>query len=290
MKIDSDDNSERLNPLDGERLQYLKQFPSPPRGFWSTIPESDWNDWRWQMRNRITSVDAIRRFLPNLTTSEQQGIEWAGTHFGFSITPYLSTLFDPSNIHCPIRIQFIPQMEESVISPGESLDPCAEEPYQVVPWLIHRYPDRVLLLVTNQCAAYCRYCTRSRLVNHEGKGIYNGTAFDKQLAYIKDHKEIRDVLISGGDPFLLSESRLSIILSALRAIPHVEIIRIGTRIPVTLPQRITAELVALLKQFTLLYINIHVNHPSELTIESRAVLNQLADAGIPQGNQSVLLK
>lgn len=206
-----------------------------------------------------------------------------------AITPYYFNLLDPSDELCPIRRQVIPRLEETTTAPWETLDPVGEDDHSPVPGLVHRYPDRVLFLVTDRCAAYCRYCTRSRLVSN-ASGYDFHPEFDRQIAYIAEHTEIRDVLLSGGDPMLLSDEKLEYLLGRLRAIPHVEFLRIGTRIPIFLPQRITPALCTMLRKFHPLFVSIHTNHPRELTTEVREALGRLADAGIPLGNQSVLLR
>lgn len=280
------DNPNAIETVDELFCHSLKRFGSPGRGVWANVADSDWNDWRWQMRNRITTESGIRKIFSNLTESEFEGVRIATQRFSMALTPYLTTLIDGQNPSCPLRIQFVPRKEESVVSQQESLDPCGEEPYTVAPNLIHRYPDRVLLLALSHCPAYCRYCTRGRLVSQNH--VYR--IGKEQLDYIKEHTEIRDVLISGGDPFLLPENRLVTILKELRKIPHVEIIRIGTRVPITLPQRVSKSFAEALRPFSPLFINVQTNHPLELTVESRQALGYLADAGIPLGNQSVLLK
>ena len=272
-----------------DRFGALKEFGSAGRGFWSDVPEGDWNDWRWQLKNRISSLPQLHRLMPTLTPEEYAGTELANTKLALGITPYFFNLIDPADEHCPIRRQVIPRIEETSTAPWELTDPCGEDAHSPVPGLVHRYPDRVLFLVTDRCASYCRYCTRSRLVSN-ATGYDFHPEFDKQIAYIEQHPEIRDVLLSGGDPLLFSDEKLEDLLSRLRAIRHVEFLRIGTRIPVFLPQRITPELCAMLKQFHPLFISIHANHPRELTTEVRDALGRLADAGVPLGNQSVLLK
>jgi lysine 2,3-aminomutase len=267
----------------------LKQFKSVGRGFWSNVSDADWNDWKWQLKHRITTVEQLQKFLPTLTPQELAGAQLANTKLALAITPYFFNLIDPADENCPIRLQVIPKLAETHTAPWEMSDPCGEDSHSPVPGLVHRYPDRVLFLVTDRCAAYCRYCTRSRLVSN-ATGYDFHPEFDKQIAYIAAHPEIRDVLLSGGDPLLLSDEKLENLLSRLRAIPHVEFLRLGTRIPVFLPQRITPELCAMLKQFHPLFISVHTNHPRELTTEVRDALGRLADAGIPLGNQSVLLK
>lgn len=253
------------------------------------MPVADWNDWRWQLTHRITSVEQLQNLLPTLTPAELAGAQLSNSKLALGITPYFFTLIDPADENCPIRRQVIPRIEETETAEWEMSDPCGEDEHAPVPGLVHRYPDRALLLVTDRCASYCRYCTRSRLVSN-ASGYDFQTDFDEQIGYIAAHPEIRDVLLSGGDPLLLSDAKLETLLSRLRAIPHVDILRLGTRIPVFLPQRITSNLCATLKQFHPLFISIHANHPRELTTEVRDALGRLADAGIPLGNQSVLLK
>jgi lysine 2,3-aminomutase len=271
-------------------LQTLKTFQPAGRGFWAHVPDADWNDWKWQLKNRVTTVAQLERLLPTMTPEERAGAILAGANkLAMAITPYFFNLIDAADEDCPIRRQVIPRLEETNTAPWEMSDPCGEDAHSPVPGLVHRYPDRVLFLVTDRCAAYCRYCTRSRLVSN-ASGYDFHPEFDRQIAYIAGHPEIRDVLLSGGDPLLFSDEKLEYLLSRLRAIPHVEFLRIGTRIPVFLPQRITPELCAMLKQFHPLFVSIHSNHPRELTTEVRDALGRLADAGIPLGNQSVLLK
>ncbi len=276
-------------PPSGHNASLLKQFRSHRRGFWHDVSESDWNDWRWQLRNRITTLEQLQRLMPTLTPEEYAGTKLANHKLALAITPYFFNLIDPADENCPIRWQVIPRVEETHIATWEMSDPCGEDSHSPVPGLVHRYPDRVLFLVTDRCAAYCRYCTRSRLVSN-ATGYDFHPEFDKQIAYIRSHPEIRDVLLSGGDPLLFNDERLEHLLAQLRAIPHVEFLRIGTRIPIFLPQRITPELCGMLKKYHPLFISIHSNHPRELTTEVRDALGRLADAGIPLGNQSVLLR
>src|SRR5271157_3752931 len=267
----------------------LKEFRSAGRGFWADVPEADWTNWHWQMKHRITSVEQLQKYLPTLTPEEFAGAKLANHKLALGITPYFFNLIDPADENCPIRWQVIPRVEETRTAPWEMSDPCGEDSHSPVPGLVHRYPDRVLFLVTDRCAAYCRYCTRSRLVSN-ASGYDFHPEFDRQIAYIAAHPEIRDVLLSGGDPLLLNDEKLENLLSRLRAIPHVEFLRLGTRIPIFLPQRITPELYAMLRKYHPLFVSIHSNHPRELTTEARAALERLADAGIPLGNQSVLLR
>jgi lysine 2,3-aminomutase len=276
-------------PLARLRLNRLKEFHSAGRGFWSNVPESDWNDWHWQLKHRITTREQLERLLPTLTPEESAGAQFANHKLALAITPYFFNLIDPADENCPIRRQVIPRVEETHVASWEMSDPCGEDSHSPVPGLVHRYPDRVLFLVTDRCAAYCRYCTRSRLVSN-ATGYDFHPEFDKQIAYIEQHPEVRDVLLSGGDPLLFSDDKLEQLLRRLRAIPHVEFLRLGTRIPIFLPQRITPGLCAMLKKYHPLFISVHTNHPRELTTEVREALGRLADAGIPLGNQSVLLR
>ena len=276
-------------PPAGHQTEALKSFKSAGRGFWHDVPEADWNDWRWQLKHRITTVEQLQKFLPTLVPEELAGAQLANQKLALGITPYFFNLIDPADENCPIRRQVVPRLEETLTAPWELSDPCGEDAHSPVPGLVHRYPDRVLFLVTDRCASYCRYCTRSRLVSN-ASGYDFHPEFDQQIAYIAAHPEVRDVLLSGGDPLLLSDEKLEDLLRRLRAIPHLEFLRLGTRVPVFLPQRITPELCAMLKQFHPFFVSIHVNHPRELTTEVRAALGRLAGAGIPLGNQSVLLK
>jgi len=277
------------NPEGDQLFQSLKAFHSAGRGPWAGVADADWDDWRWQMKHRITTAAQLQELLPTLTPEELAGAELTNHKLALGITPYFFNLIDPAAAHCPIRQQMVPRVEETRTAEWELSDPCGEDTHSPVPGLVHRYPDRVLFLVTDRCASYCRYCTRSRLVSN-ASGYDFHPEFDRQIAYIAAHPEVRDVLLSGGDPLLLGDEKLENLLSRLRAIPHVEFLRIGTRIPIFLPQRITPELCAMLKQFHPLFISIHTNHPRELTTEARTALERLADAGVPLGNQSVLLK
>ena len=282
-------SADREEPPSCSPASALKRFQPAGRGFWSDVSEADWNDWHWQLKNRITSLEQLERLMPTLTPEERAGAVLANHKLAMAITPYFFNLIDPTNELCPIRAQVIPRLEETQTAAWEMSDPCGEDSHSPVPGLVHRYPDRVLFLVTDRCAAYCRYCTRSRLVSN-ASGYDFHPQFDRQIEYIASHPEVRDVLLSGGDPLLFSDEKLENLLSRLRAIPHVEFLRIGSRIPVFLPQRITPELCAMLKQFHPLFLSIHSNHPRELTTEVREALGRLADAGIPLGNQSVLLR
>src|ERR1700677_2319827 len=274
---------------DPARFESLKQFHSAGRGFWSDVSDANWNDWRWQLKNRITSLEKLQRFLPTLTPEEFEGTLLANHKLALAITPYFFNLIDASDENCPIRRQVVPRVEETYTASWEMSDPCGEDAHSPVPGLVHRYPDRVLFLVTDRCASYCRYCTRSRLVSN-ASGYDFHPEFEKQIDYVRRNSTVRDVLLSGGDPLLLSDDKLEYLLGQLRAIPHVEFLRIGSRIPTFLPQRITPALCAMLKKYHPLFLSIHSNHPRELTTEVREALGRLADAGIPLGNQSVLLR
>jgi lysine 2,3-aminomutase len=249
---------------------------------------SGWNDWMWQLRNRITGVSELESVIA-LTEEEKQGVMSCLKNLRMAVTPYYASLIDPDDLNCPIRRQAVPTVRELDKGAGEISDPLAEDQDSPVPGLTHRYPDRVLLLLTDQCAMYCRHCTRRRLAGQKDN-MFSMKQIEKGIRYISQTPGVRDVLLSGGDPFTMSDERLEEILSRLRSIKHVEIIRIGTRTPVVLPQRITPDLIRMLKKYHPLWINTHFNHPRELTPEAREACARLADAGIPLGNQSVLLK
>ena len=247
-----------------------------------------WDDWKWQLRNRVTRLDQLESLL-TLTPEERAGVILSGSKLALGITPHFFNLIEPDNPDCPIRRQVVPQIGESVVDPFEMADPVGEDAHMPVEGLVHRYPDRVLFLVTDRCASYCRYCTRSRVVSGVGEQELH-TNFDGIFRYLEQHTEVRDVLLSGGDALLFSDDKLDALLGRLRAIPHIEFVRIGTRVPIFLPQRITPELCAMLRKHHPLWMSVHVNHPRELTTEVRDALGRLADTGIPLGNQSVLLK
>ncbi len=247
-----------------------------------------WSDWRWQMQHRIRSVEELAGYI-HLTDEQKRDIQKAYDVFPMAITPYYASLIGQEDSRCPIRIQCIPNAQELMEGCGDMDDPLHEDADSPIPGLTHRYPDRVLLLVTNECSMYCRHCTRKRKVGDHNKCITD-KGIDQGIEYIKSHPEIRDVLLSGGDPFILSSVHLERIIRKVREIPHVQVIRIGTRTPVVMPQRITDELVKMLKKYHPIWVNTHFNHPREFTPESVRALAKLADAGIPLGNQSVLLR
>ncbi|MEH2277015.1 MAG: KamA family radical SAM protein [Nostoc sp.] len=252
-----------------------------------TYNQERWNDWRWQMRHRLTKLEHFQRLL-RLSATEEQGLLIAPEKFAVAVTPYFASLLDPEDPLCPLRLQVIPREEELVASAADMVDPCGEDNDTPVPGLVHRYPDRVLLLALDTCAAYCRYCTRSRLVS-QGEMYPVTRRLDAIVAYLEEHTEIRDVLISGGDPLLMSDEPIDNLLGRLRAIRHIEFIRIGSRVPSFLPQRITPELVALLRKHRV-WLSLHFCHVQELTPEVAQACDRLADGGIPLGSQTVLLK
>jgi lysine 2,3-aminomutase len=250
----------------------------------------DWEDWHWQIKHRIRAREELAQVI-DLTADEEAGVKQASGRLSLAITPYWATLFDPDDPACPIRRQAVPVAAESIVAPHEMVDPCAEDRDSPAGHLVHRYPDRVLLLATEHCAVYCRHCTRRRLVGEDRKEDPNAmTKFDAAIDYIKSNKKIRDVLISGGDPLTLEDDVLENLLQKIRSISHVEFLRIGTRVPVTLPQRITEGLVNMLKKYTPLWMSVHFNHPKEITKRCKNACDMLSDAGIPLGSQTVLLK
>lgn len=264
------------------------QMRHKERSIWRDVPAEEWRDWRWQMRHRITDADGVAEVLP-LSGFERRAVERALELFRIAVTPYYASLIDPDDPDCPIRMQSIPSAAETARGDFEIEDPLNEEGDTVAPGMTHRYPDRVLWVVVQECAMLCRHCTRKRKVGDELLPVPDHD-ISKGIEYLKQNPEVRDVLLSGGDPLLLSDARLDRILSRIREeVPSVEIIRIGSRTPVTLPQRITPELVEMLRTHHPVWLNTHFNHPKEFTPESKLALARLADAGIPLGNQSVLL-
>lgn len=258
--------------------------------YYSDIANEQWNDWHWQVSNRIRTIEKLERII-TLSKSEKDGILAHKGPLPFAVTPYYASLLEDSDEFQPIRRTVIMVKDEELLSPGESADPLNEDGDSPVPGIVHRYPDRVLFLATGFCSVYCRYCTRSRMVgNPGGEYKYDFTQWENAIKYIAEHPEIRDVLISGGDPLTLSDDKIDWLLSNLRKIPHVEFIRMGTKVPVVLPQRITPALTKVLKKYHPLWLSIHFTHPDELTPEVQEACNRLADAGIPLGSQTVLLK
>ena len=251
--------------------------------------DEQWNDWHWQLQNRFRDLDGLTRIL-RLSDDEITTINRIGARVPVGITPDYASLMYAEDPGAPIRRTMVPVEAEFVRGPGEADDPLGEDHDSAVPGLVHRYPDRVLFLVTNFCATYCRYCTRARLVGHTGEVHFNKAQYERAIEYIAAHPEIRDVLFSGGDPLTMGDERIEWLLERLRAIPHVEFLRIGTKVPMVLPQRVTPALCRMLKRYHPLWMSVHVMHPDELTPETAQACGRLADAGIPLGSQTVLTK
>ena len=268
-------------------LPPTKPLPRTPRpALWANVPDEKWDSWQWQLANRLNSLEELASFI-HLTPEEIDGLS-AEDKFRVDVTPYFASLIDPHDPHCPVRRQVIPQGRELQAFEGMMEDSLAEDAHSPVPGLVHRYPDRVLMLITTQCASYCRYCTRSRIVGNPHQ-MFSKTDFEAQLDYLRRTPQVRDVLLSGGDPLTIAPKLLDYILGSLRAIEHIEIIRIGSRVPVFMPQRITDEFCDMLRKYHPLWMNVHINHPKEITPELSRALEKLAYAGVPLGNQSVLL-
>jgi lysine 2,3-aminomutase len=257
--------------------------------FFPKAKQSDWNNWHWQMRNRIHSFESLERFIA-LTDDERAAFEGRASTLPLSMTPYYLSLLDPNAADDPIRRCVVPSACEWTRSSGEDDDPLGEDDDSPIPGLVHRYPDRVLFLATNLCSTYCRYCTRSRMVGTATPGNARKLRWMRCIEYIRQHAEVRDVLISGGDPLTLSDDEIDWLLGELRAIEHVEILRIGTKVPAVMPQRVTDRLLSVLRRYHPLFLSLHFTHPIELTPDCRRACEKLADAGIPLGSQTVLLK
>ena len=285
--------------LESQKVQIeTPSIPRPPKRsrdyqqipLYKDVNPLDWEDWHWQLKHRICSKEELTQII-KLTPQEEKGIDKAKGRLAMAITPYWASLIDVDDPNCPIRRQAVPVSDEFAIAPHEMADPCAEDRDSPVPHLVHRYPDRVLLLATEHCAMYCRHCTRRRLVGeHETKELNPETKFDAAIEYIKSNRKVRDVLISGGDPLILEDEVLESLISRIRAISHVELLRLGTRIPVTLPQRITDNLVNMLKKYSSIWMSIHFNHPKEITKRCKNACDMLSESGVPLGSKSVLLK
>jgi len=256
--------------------------------YFPDVTDKEWKDWHWQVRNRIQSVEELEKYV-TLNKEEKEHIHEVLKKFRMAITPYYFSLVDIFNPDCPIRKQAIPSLNEIHIGKDDMLDPLAEDTDSPVEGLTHRYPDRVLFLITDMCSMYCRHCTRRRFAGQSDQRMPK-ERIDKAIEYIRQNEEIRDVLLSGGDALLVSDGLLEDIIKRLREIEHVEIIRLGTRTPVVLPQRITEDFVNMLKKYHPIWLNTHFNHYDEITVESKEAIERLADAGVPLGNQSVLLK
>ena len=256
--------------------------------FFSDVPDEQWNDWKWQVQNRIETLEDLKKYI-SLTPEEEDGVRESLKTIRMAITPYYLSLIDPNDPHDPVRKQSIPTANELYVSPSDLEDPLHEDSDSPVPGLTHRYPDRVLFLITDMCAMYCRHCTRRRFAGQKDAASPT-ERIDKAIEYIANTPQVRDVLLSGGDALLMSDDRIEYILKKLREIPHVEIIRFGSRTPVVMPQRITDDFVNMLKQYHPIWLNTHFNHPNEITKESAEACAKLANAGVPLGNQSVLLR
>lgn len=261
---------------------------------WREIPlyksatEAQWNDWKWQVSHRVKNLEELKQVV-NLTENEERAVEESAHIFRLGITPHSCTLIDPDQADCPLRIQAVPRYQELTWAEFEMGDPLMEDAHMPVPGLTHRYPDRVLLLITHECSLYCRHCTRRRIVGDQE--AMSPAMLDACIEYLRRTPQVRDVLISGGDPLIVPDKRLEYVISNLRKIPHIEIIRIGTRMPVVMPQRITPELVDMLRKYHPIWINTHFNHAFELAHpDVQAACARIVDAGIPLGNQTVLLK
>ncbi len=252
------------------------------------VTHQEWNDYHWQLNHRITTIGQVKEIIP-LSEDEEKGLISCLGKFKMAITPYYASLIDPNDPYCPIRKQAVPDVRELESFKGDMEDPLNEDGDSPVPCIVHRYPDRVLFLIFNQCSMYCRHCTRRRMVGHE-ETVINRTQIDEGIAYIKSNPKVRDVLLSGGEPLLLNDGDLEYIIKGLRNIPHVEIIRIGTRVPVVLPQRITDDLIKMLQKYQPIWVNTQFNHPKEITSYSKEACEKIVDGGIPLGNQSVLLR
>src|SRR5574344_1935698 len=252
------------------------------------VTDEQWNDWKWQVAHRIETLEELNKYI-TLTEEEQEGVRQSLTTLRMAITPYYMSPIDPNDPYDPIRRQAIPTAAETHQSAADLLDPLHEDEDSPVPGLTHRYPDRVLMLITDMCSMYCRHCTRRRFAGQKDAES-SSDRIENCIEYLVKTTQVRDVLLSGGDALMISDAKLEYIMSKLRKIPHVEIIRIGTRTPVVCPQRITDDLVNMLKKYHPIWLNTHFNHPNEITPESAAACARLADAGIPLGNQSVLLR
>jgi lysine 2,3-aminomutase len=268
-------------PVSEKSLLFLKEhFPG--------VSIKEWNNWRWQIKNSFTTFESLKKVI-NISDREKE-FYIKGNLLPLRITPYYASLLDRDNANQAIRRSVVPEIRELIVSPGEEPDPLGEENDSPVNHIVHRYPDRALFLATGFCSTYCRYCTRSHMVSKKDKCHASQLEWINAINYIKNHPEIRDVIVSGGDPLTLPDAKLEFLLSSLRSIEHVEIIRIGTKVPVVLPQRITTTLLKMLKKYHPLFMSVHFTHPDEMTIETKTAFNRIADAGIPIGSQTVLLK
>jgi len=283
-----------LNQLLDQVNRGISEFPVNPKTqkfrtkHFPLASDKDWNNWQWQLKNSYTNFEQIQSFL--FLAEDEIKPALNGNNLPIRMTPYYASLLDPENPNQPLRKSVVPVLDELITLPEEKSDPLSEMNHSPVNQLVHRYPDRVLFLVSGFCSTYCRYCTRSHMVSKKDKCHSSKFEWDIALDYIKNHPEVRDVILSGGDPLTMTDGKLEYLLSQLRAINHVEIIRIGTKVPVVLPQRITLSLTRMIKKYHPVFMSIHFTHPDELTPETQAACNRLADAGIPLGSQTVLLR
>ncbi|MDC0708926.1 KamA family radical SAM protein [Stigmatella sp. ncwal1] len=281
----------REAPQEGPSGSRAVRPPASEAGRRRLFPEAtdvEWNDWRWQQRNAVRSLAQLERCVP-LTPQERAGVQETAALFRIGISPYYLSLIDPEHAFCPVRMQSIPVQEEARIRPGELEDPLGEDKTRPEEAIVHKYPDRVLFLALDTCSVYCRHCTRRRITKG-GEAELSKEQMRRGIAYIRNHPEVRDVLISGGDPFVLGDGRLEELLAALHDIPHVEMIRIGTRVPVCLPMRVTDALARTLRRYAPVYVVTHFNHPKEVTPEASEACQRLVDHGVPVENQAVLMR
>jgi lysine 2,3-aminomutase len=257
-------------------------------GLFPEATDAQWRDWRWQLRQSVRSLEELARLVP-LTEDERRGCLETRESFRLGISPYYLSLIDAEHPFCPVRMQAIPSRAEALKSLGELRDPLGEDKHRPVRAIVHKYPDRVLLLALDHCPVYCRHCTRRRITSGEEGGI-SRDELREAVQYLREHREVRDVLVSGGDPLILATGRLVELLEEIRAVPHVEIVRIGTRVPVCLPMRVDDELAKALRRFAPLYVVTHFNHAKEITPESREACERLVDHGVPVENQAVLMR
>lgn len=269
------------NNLEGDKTKFFREH------FYQTVSDEKWNDWKWQIANRISTYEEISKFL-DLKVEEKKAMEKQGTHCPFAITPYYLSLIDLEDQNSALRKTMIPTTNELIVSKGESEDPLWEEHTSPVESIVHRYPDRVLFLTTAFCSCYCRYCTRSHMVDGHTQSLKQH--WQTGIDYIKNHQEVRDVIISGGDPLTLSDDDIEFLLDSLFSIEHIEMVRIGTKVPMVLPQRITPNLLRIFRSHKPLYLSVHCTHPDEITVESSRAINAIADSGVVMGSQTVLLK
>ncbi len=273
----------RLPYIDNSDPLYYQRYRP-----WREVVREDWDNWKWQLQHTVTKVEELAQFLP-MTDEEQERVRHTFAKYKFAVAPYYLSLADPSNRECPILLQSIPTEAELHIEPNEMNDPLNEDADMPVPNVVHRYPDRVLVTLTGVCSMYCRFCTRRRFVLDK-EGHKQKNEVDVIVDYIDSHSEIRDVIVSGGDALMMGTAMLKEVLGRIRAIPHVEILRIASKIPCVLPMRITPELVEMLKAFKPLYFMTHFNHPYEISPEVKIACDRIVDGGIPMMNQSVLLR